>query len=971
MPFRRLNLHYSYFILSLPASNLFYFIIFRRLFYPMARPAKPRKPSAKADANNAQIPALSPKISQEERAPNQEQVLEQTPLEAASKQSPKAKVKAAPKVSAKKAAVKKLDKAAAPTENNLEAANEPASPKAAPKQAPVAKEIAAKEMPTKGIPAKEIPAKEIPAKEIPAKPQESLKQDKHNAPKQDVQKQGNLKQENPKHEAQKHEAQKQDAQKQEAQKQDSKPLPSKAAPAQQTPPPQQPKPQNEPPLPLAEFLVQKHGIVNTANVFANLGTAHLYEHILFLREGTISAQGALATSVSAASAGTDERIFIVEEPVNQEYIAWNDAHRPFEQTKFNALKSRIAAYLQGKSIYVQDCFVGSDTRLRLPFRIITDNAAQSLAARNLFPEAQAHELKGFDPRMTILCVSNFKAIPELDSTPSEAFAIIDFSQRLAIIGGSKHIRDIKNIAFTVMSYAMPLRKVLPLHGASLLSPNGDTTLLMGNASSGKTALALDTNRQMIGDDANAWGDEGIFNLESGILTRIQPSVVSAPQGNTPLPANDAQSLLHSATKLFGTVLENAQIDAQSRTIAYAEGGQSVATISRAALGMEAALSPKNRGGHPKHVILLVNDALGVLPPVARLTHEQAVFFFLSGYQSRAAEGTEKEPHISFNPCFGEVQMLEDPLVYANIFREKLRRNRSNTWLVNTGIQGEAGGKVSRMKVEQSRAILHAIMNGALQSVEYSIDAVLGLQIPAVCQGLPAPMLNPRNAWQDRAKFDKAAQNLVKRFNDHFTRFAGKLEPIFADALNPAAQQALMAQNAQPKSEQKPPQGKAHPQQPSNQEPNNQQPGSKQPSNQTPNKQNDKFVGKSKAAPTEAEIPSGLDDFDAENLDDNINVEPLPAGLFARTDAPEFAPEFHPTLESAIDAAFEGEETTVLLARDEAHNDDNSNSNDNNNFPEDGDFANTQQEQGNREWRGGGNNRFRGGRGGRGRGGRRR
>lgn len=750
----------------------------------------------------------------------------------------------------------------------------------------------------------------------------------------------------------------------------AKAAPAQAVPAQATPaqtPAPSPKPTNEAPLPLPQFLVQKHGIRNTANLFANLGAAQLYEHILFLREGVISASGAVAIDTTPHSGLLADHVMIVEEAITKENIAWNDVHKPFDQTKFNALKARITGYLQGKNVYVQDCFIGSDTRLRMPIRVITEHASQSLAARNLFIEAAAHELKGFDPRMTILSVPNFKAVPELDGTDSEAFAILDFSQRLAIIGGTKHFGEIKNIAFTVMSYAMPPRKVLPLHGAAITGSNADTTLLLGRSGTGKTTLSTDGVRQMIGDDAHAWGDEGVFNLESGSasnITALSPS---------------AEPILATITRSFSTVIENAKLDPVSRTITTSDV-PSYAIYSRASLDAFAPIAQKNRGIHPKHVILLTNDAFGVLPPVARLSHEQAVFFFLSGYTSLTPKGSEKSneknasvlPEASFSACMGEAQMIEDPLIYANIFREKLRRNRSNVWLVNTGWQGGSIGAGARIKLEHSRAILNAIMNGALQSVEYSIDPVFGVQIPATCQGLPAAMLNPRTAWADRAKYDQTAQTLAKLLKENFKRFASAVEPIIADALNPALQQLPPAKgnvpaNTPPASTgnassgnapSAPTQGAATP---SANAPNTDAPSADAPSTDAPSASQSaqrqmrvpQPPPKGRGRPN-IQTPQQQNDANAPNDEaiDNELSESIPVALFGRSDSPENEPEFRPTLDSALDAAFEGDEDGE---------------NDGNDGEHDGDAQQDGQNQENAQFRGG---RRRGGRGRGGRGRRR-
>jgi phosphoenolpyruvate carboxykinase (ATP) len=922
-----------------PATVLILF--FDDFFYPMARPAKPRKPAAKGAKSTPELEITSDVQSDVQPTPQAKQVSMEIaqdtaiPPEATQNGASKPSTKAKP---AKKAAAKKVvNKAENKADNKAE------SKAASSLQAEVLAEPTAQAV----IPQKEYSQKEHSTKEAAPQKQHGGKQPQPApkvAPKPDAKAE------------QKSIPAKTDA-KVEV-KADTK---TEQKPEQKPAPP---KPVNEPPMPLPEFLVKKHGIVNTANVFANLGTAQLYEHILFLREGTISAQGAVVIDTKPHQTLLSDHVTIVREPVNEEYIAWNDTHHEFEQTKFNSLKTRINAYLQGKNIYVQDCFVGSDARFRLPFRIITEHAAQSLAARNLFVEAQAHELKGFDPRMTILSVPNFKAVPELDGTEGEAFAIIDFSQRLAIIGGTKHIGEIKNIAFTVMSYAMPLRKVLPLHTAAMLGSGADSLLLLGAFGSGKTTLAMDVARQIIGDDAHAWGDEGIFNLENGAFARVG--------GITP----EAQPLLSAMMGSFGSVIENAQVDAQTRVVTTSAATKAFAALPRPQISNEVALSPKNRGGHPKHVIILVNDALGVLPPVARLSHEQAVFFFLSGYHAilPSADSTTKEPEVRFTPCFSEAQMIEDPLVYASLFREKLRRNRTNTWLVNTGWQGGAAtlgaaNGSQRIKLEQSRAAVNAIVNGALQNVEYSIDETFGLQIPSVCQGIPTPVLNPRNAWQDRAKYEKAAQNLVKLFNEHFTRFKEKLgsekfgvanlDASIADALNPAAQQALQ-QNA-PQNQQS-----AKPQQ---------QPSGKQQSPKGAPKQGSQNRNAS------AQEQSGNDVIINENAatfddlsNDEASGEPIPSGLFA--DAPEFAPEFHPTLDSALDAAFEGDDDFISNdagmqqnnPEDDSASEFQPNASSQNNPSQNNPSRNNPAPQ--RGWKGGGGNRFRGGRDGNNRGRRR-
>jgi len=559
-----------------------------------------------------------------------------------------------------------------------------------------------------------------------------------------------------------------------------------APPAQKPAPVTKPAPAAKPEpsgqiLPLPQFLAQKHGLHNLGQIFANLSTPELYEHILFLREGVVSAHGAVMVETTPNTKLAVRDKFIVEEEINKEHIAWGDANRAIEQSKFNALRARIGAYLQKRNVYVQDCFAGSDTRLRVPLRIVTENAWQSLFVRNTFIEALPAELRQFDPRMTIISLPNFKAIPEIDGTRAETFVLYDFSQRLAIIGGTRHAEEIKKAVFTVMSYAMPLRRVLPMRCAASIGANGETVLLLGTNGAGKTTLSVDTARTLIGDDAHGWGDDGVFAFEGGGYAKAQ--------GILP----ETEPSLYAVSRTFGTILENVKFDTTTRIANLADtsiSDNARISYSLAQLSPLQPITPKLRGAHPKNVILLVNDAFGVLPPVARLTQEQAVFFYLSGYAAKNPVGEPKiEPRAVFSAGFGETFMVQDPISYANLFRERLRRNNTKVWLVNTGWQGGTQATGSRIKRDYSRAIVLAITSGALDSVQYSTDAVFNLSVPSACPGVPAAMLNPRNAWADRAVYEKTAQKLLQLLTENFKKYAGRVDKSIVQALSAPAQTA--------------------------------------------------------------------------------------------------------------------------------------------------------------------------------------
>ena len=538
-------------------------------------------------------------------------------------------------------------------------------------------------------------------------------------------------------------------------------------------------------LPLPQFLAQKHGLHNLGQIFYNLSTPELYEHILFLREGVMSAHGAVMVETTPNTKLAVRDKFIVEEDVHKDNIAWGEANRAIESVKFNAIKARIGAYLQKRNVYVQDCFAGSDSRLKVPMRFVTENAWQSLFVRNTFIEALPAELRQFDPRMTIIVLPGFKAIPEIDGTRAETFVLYDFSQRLAIIGGTRHAEEIKKAAFTVMSYAMPLRRVLPMRCAATTGSNGDTLLLFGTNGAGKTTLAADSTRNLIGDDANGWGDEGVFAFESGAYAKAQ--------GVLP----ETEPSIYTASRTFGTILENVKFDPATRIANLADTSISDNARISYTLGQlspQQPLAAKLRGAHPKNAVFLVNDAFGVLPPVARLTQEQALFFYLSGYAAKNPVGEPKgEPRAVFSACFGEMFMVQDPLTYSNLFRERLRRNNTKVWLVNTGWQGGTQATGSRIKRDYSRAIIAAITSGALDSVQYNTDPVFNLSVPAVCPGVPAAMLNPRNAWADRAVYEKTAQKLLQLLTENFKKYASRVDKSVVQALSPTSQQAPQKQ----------------------------------------------------------------------------------------------------------------------------------------------------------------------------------
>ncbi len=541
-------------------------------------------------------------------------------------------------------------------------------------------------------------------------------------------------------------------------------------------------------------LEQSFGITNLGALHYNLNAPNLYEHAVFLEEGVISAHGALVVETTPFTGRAAQDKFIVEEPANKEKISWGEVNKPFDQVKFNTLKARVAAYLQGRDVYVRDCFVGSDSKYHLAVRVVTEHAWQSLFARNMFVEAEERDLARFEARFTVVCVPNFKAIPEIDGTRSEAFIIIDFSQRLVLIGGTKYAGEIKKAMFTVMNYLSPIKRVFPMHcSANVGAKTGDTALFFGLSGTGKTTLSADPERKLIGDDEHGWADEGIFNFEGGCYAKV---IDIAPE---------TEPIIYQMTRSFGTILENVKLDIQSRSINFSDASiteNTRASYPRTSL-TNTIIVPRNKGPHPRNVFFLTADAFGVLPPIAKLTPEQAMFHFLSGYTAKLA-GTErgvKEPTATFSTCFGAPFMVLPPASYASMLKLRLQKNRTRVWLINTGWTGGeygSGDNARRMTLEHTRALVAAVLNGALDNGEFVKEPFFNLSIPTSCPGIPAEILNPRAAWAKPEQYDVQAKRLHDLFVQNFEKnFAGIESVVLASIkFNPNTVEKADAQNTE-------------------------------------------------------------------------------------------------------------------------------------------------------------------------------
>ena len=514
------------------------------------------------------------------------------------------------------------------------------------------------------------------------------------------------------------------------------------------------------------------GLANLGEINYNLTAADLYEHAVTYGEGILTEHGALSVNSVPYTGRRANDKFVVEEDDTKGDVWWGKVNRPFSEEKFNALKARVSAYLQGRDVYVQDLIAGADEKYALNVRFIQEHAYHSLFVQNMFIQPTAEQLATFAPGFTVVTVPEFKAIPEIDGTASEVFIILSFKQKLVLIGGTSYAGENKKSIFTVLNYLMPKLGVMSMHCSANIGHDGDVALFFGLSGTGKTTLSTDHERALIGDDEHGWSDDGVFNYEGGCYAKVIN--LSA----------EAEPIIFSLTRTFGTILENVDIDEDSRVIDL--NSQKYTENTRASYTRERIpnIAPGNRGGHPKNIVFLTADAFGVMPPIAKLTPEQAMFHFLSGYTAKVA-GTEagvKEPSATFSTCFGAPFMVHHPSVYANLLRDKINQHGSQVWLVNTGWSGGPYGVGERMKIYHTRAMLKAAINGDLDGVEFVKDAFFGLSIPTSCPGVPSEVLNPRNTWADTAAYDKQAAHLVNLFEENFKQFADSVDEAVRNAM---------------------------------------------------------------------------------------------------------------------------------------------------------------------------------------------
>jgi len=515
-----------------------------------------------------------------------------------------------------------------------------------------------------------------------------------------------------------------------------------------------------------------HRLHNLRQIYWNLPAPALAEHIVHRGEGVLANYGAVVVNTGQHTGRSPNDKFITRYDDEDAPIWWGKVNCPFPADLFDSLHRKVIAYYQGRDAYVQDMLVGAHPAYQLPIRVITETAWHSLFARDLFIRKRQGHSEVLEPQFTVLHAPNFKAVPTEDGTRSDVFIVVNFHQKLILIGGTSYAGEIKKSIFTIMNYLLPLEGVLSMHCSANVGVGGDVALFFGLSGTGKTTLSSDTERQLIGDDEHGWSDEGVFNFEGGCYAK------------TIHLRQELEPLIWEATRRFGTVLENVVIDPLSRSLDFDDA--SLTENTRAAYPIDFVPNhvPEGYAGHPENVFFLTADAFGVLPPLARLNPDQAMYYFLSGYTSKLA-GTEKglsaEPQATFSTCFGAPFLPLHPMRYASLLGEKVQKHQVKVWLVNTGWTGGPYGTGSRIKLPYTRAMVRGALTHQLDNVPTRMDPYFGLSIPVECPGVPNEVLDPLSTWHDHAYYDRQARLLISRFENNFGQFNQDVSAQIAQA----------------------------------------------------------------------------------------------------------------------------------------------------------------------------------------------
>ncbi len=509
------------------------------------------------------------------------------------------------------------------------------------------------------------------------------------------------------------------------------------------------------------------GFRNLRTVFWNLSAAELVEQIIQRQEGKISRTGAIVVNTSPNTGRSANDKFFVRSDFTETVIDWGDINRGIEPAAFNRLLMKLQAYFQGRDVFLQDMAVGADPETESYVRIITERAWHSLVSQNLFLRLTGEKLANFAPAFTVICAPGFQATPEDDGVNSSTFIVIDLERRMVLIGGTAYAGEIKKSVFTFLNFILPQKQILPMHCAANVGNQGDTALFFGLSGTGKTTLSSDVDRKLVGDDEHGWTDHGIFNYEGGCYAK------------TIRLRKELEPVIWKAAHRFGTVLENVVMDPISRNIDF--DNSQLTENTRAAYPIDFVENYVASGcaQHPKNIFFLCADAFGVMPPISRLDLNQAVYYFLSGYTAKIAgteKGLSKEPSATFSTCFAAPFLPLNPRVYAQTLSDFLISQKSAVWLINTGWTGGKYGHGTRIPLANTRAMIHAVLNGVLDRVPMRKDEWFNLDTPLSCPGVPDALLNPYETWKDKQAFQQTVTQLIQKFDQNFQKYRNSVSP---------------------------------------------------------------------------------------------------------------------------------------------------------------------------------------------------
>jgi phosphoenolpyruvate carboxykinase (ATP) len=503
------------------------------------------------------------------------------------------------------------------------------------------------------------------------------------------------------------------------------------------------------------------GLAPAGTLHWNLEAPDLVQAAIRKGEGELAYMGPFVAVTTPHTGRSPNDKFVVKEPSTEADVDWGKVNQPLSEAHFETLLADVQAYLnQQGELFVQDLYCGADAAYRLSCRYVTPNAWHANFVRNMFIRPNPSELAGFVPNFSILHAPEFQADPAKHGTRTSTFIVLNLAKRTILIGGTRYAGELKKSMFTVMNYMLPKQGVLSMHCSANIGPAGDTALFFGLSGTGKTTLSADPERGLIGDDEHGWSENGTFNFEGGCYAKVINL------------SKEQEPDIFATTEMFGTILENVVLEPGTKQVDFAN--QSITENTRASYPLHYIRNhvPSGKGNHPKHVVFLTADAFGVLPPIAKLTKEQAMYYFLSGYTAKLA-GTERgvtEPQATFSACFGAVFLVWHPTKYAEMLGELLDRHDSQVWLVNTGWSGGPYGVGSRMKIAYTRAMVRAALAGKLDRVQVTPDPIFGLPLPAEVEGVPREVLNPRNTWKDSAAYDAQAKKLAGMFQENIKKF---------------------------------------------------------------------------------------------------------------------------------------------------------------------------------------------------------